>query len=72
MNLLAEKIQLTKMLLETEDKSLISEIKDLFKRHAQQDKLPQHVTEGIERGRQQLKNGDYVHFDDIKKELEKL
>ena len=59
MNLHAEKIELAKMLLETEDKSLIKEIKALFKIREKNfwDELPHHVKDGIKRSKEQARNG---------------
>lgn len=67
MNLQAEKIELAKLLLETDDKSLIKEIKALFKSREKDfwDKLPQQVKDGIKRGKEQARNGMVTPHDEI-------
>jgi hypothetical protein len=59
MNLLADKIELAKLLLETEDKSLIREIKVLFKKREIEfwDELPSFVKEEIKKSKEQTVNG---------------
>lgn len=55
MNLQAEKIELAKRLLDTNDLGLIQEIKAVFhKKEAEYwQALPDHVKQGIKRGQQQ-------------------
>ena len=59
MNLLADKIELAKLLLETEDISLIRDIKDLFKKREKQfwDELPHHIKEGIIKSKEEAAKG---------------
>ncbi|MBC8053116.1 MAG: hypothetical protein H7Y13_08625 [Sphingobacteriaceae bacterium] len=74
MNLQAEKIELVKLILDTEDKSLIGEIKNLFKSREKDfwEDLPEHVKAGIRRGQEELRNGKFIPFEDIQKELDEL
>ena len=73
MNFHVEKIELAKMLLETEDKSLIKEIKVLFKTHEKDfwNELPQHVKNGIKKSREQAKNGLVTPHDEVMKKYAK-
>lgn len=73
MNFHLEKIELAKMLLETEDKSLIKEIKALFKTHEKDfwNELPQHVKDGVKKSRKQAKNGLLTPHDDVIKKYAK-
>jgi hypothetical protein len=74
MNLQAEKIELAKMLLDTEDKKLIQQIRDLFKSKSKDfwEELPAHVKQGVERSRKQAAEGQLIPFEQILKELESL
>lgn len=59
MNLEAEKIELAKRVLETEDANLLLQIRYLFEDQDELtwDKLPEHVKEGIERAEIDIDNG---------------
>ena len=73
MNFHIEKIELAKMLLETEDKSLIKAIKILFKAHEKDfwNELPQHVKDGVKKSREQAKNGLLTPHDVVIKKYAK-
>lgn len=62
MDIQAEKIELVKLLLETEDTALLNDIKALFQSHEKDfwSTLPRHVKDGIGRGKQQARNGQVV------------
>lgn len=59
MGLETEKIQLAKMLLETEDRSLIKEVRDLFRGREKDfwDEIPEYIKEGIRKSQEQAKSG---------------
>lgn len=72
MNLQAEKIELVKLILDTEDKNLIGEIKNLFKSRDKDfwETLPEQVKAGIRKGQEQFRNGDFVSYEEVKKRLD--
>lgn len=74
MNLQAEKIELMKLILDTEDKTLIGEIKNLFKSQEKDfwETLPEHVQAGIRKSQEELRSGKGIPFEDIEKELNGL
>ena len=72
MNLQAEKVELAKMLLETDDKSLLKDIRSLFSRKEGTTNLPQFVIDGIRESQEQLRNGKGIPYSEIKKELDRL
>jgi len=59
MDLQAEKIELMKLLLETDSEEIIAQIKSVFKREEYDfyDDLPEHVKESIQRGLDDVKEG---------------
>jgi hypothetical protein len=61
-----------KLILDTEDKNLIGEIKNLFKSREKDfwEDLPDHVKAGIRKGQEELRNGQFIPFEDILKELD--
>ena len=60
MDLQSEKIELVKLLLETESREVINEIKAVFKKQGNDfyDDLPQHVKDSIERGLKDIEAGE--------------
>lgn len=74
MNLQAEKIELVKLILDTEDINLISEIKSLFKSREVDfwETLPEHVKAGIREGQEELRNGKYYTLEDVEKDLDAI
>ena len=73
MNIQAEKIELAKMLLETDDEKLLEQIKNLFEKREKDfwEDLPNHVKEGIENSLQQAKEGLITPHADVMKKYEK-
>jgi len=69
MDIKAEKIELAKMLLETDDQVLIEEIKALFKSHHKDFwvDLPEHVKKGTIEALQQIENGNFTTLEEVKK-----
>jgi predicted transcriptional regulator len=64
MDLQTEKIELVKLLLETESREVINEIKAVFKKRGNDfyDDLPQYVKESIEKGLKEIEAGEvYEH-----------
>jgi hypothetical protein len=74
MNLEAEKIELARRVLETEDANLLSQIRFLFDDQDQLtwDKLPDHVKKGITEAKKQEENGEGLSYSDVKKHISKL
>ncbi len=74
MNLQAEKIELAKLILDTEDKSLIGEIKKLFKSRERDfwEDLPEYVKTGIRKSQEQLRRGEGIPYEDAMKRLDKI
>jgi hypothetical protein len=72
MDLQAEKIESAKMLLDTEDETLIQQIRALFKIRKKDfwEELPEYVKQGVQKSRQQTKDGQLIPFEQILKELE--
>ena len=69
MDLQTEKIELAKRLLETEDESVLLQIKEVFDSHEKDfwNDLPDHVKAGIERGRKQAAEGKLTPNDEVMK-----
>lgn len=70
MNLQSEKIELVKLLLETESREVIDEIKAIFKKQGNDfyDDLPQHVKDGIEAGLKDIEEGNLHEHDWVMQE----
>ncbi|HZY35222.1 MAG TPA: hypothetical protein VFE53_01160 [Mucilaginibacter sp.] len=73
MNLQTEKIELAKRLLETEDESVLLQIKEVFESHDKDfwRELPEHIKAGIERGRKQAAEGKLTPHDEVMKKYAK-
>jgi len=71
MDIQAEKIELVKMLLNTEDEAIIKKVRALFKRKDKDfwETLPENVKEGIEKSRQQANEGQLIPFEQIIDEM---
>ena len=67
MDIQLEKLELIKLLLETENPSIIESIKDIFKKEKKDfwDELSQEQKDEIELGERQIDNGEYVNFEDF-------
>lgn len=75
MNLEAEKIELAKRVLETQDANLLMQIRSLFEDYEELtwDKLPDHVKEGIKRGEADIEHGRiHTHEEVMKKHAKYL
>ena len=59
MNIQTEKIELVKRLLDTDDESVIQQVKEVFETHEKDfwNDLPEQVKAGIERSRKQAEAG---------------
>ena len=73
MDIQAEKIELVKRLLDTDDESVIQEVKDLFTSREKDfwNDLPEHVKAGIERSRKQAEQGLLTPHEDLMKRYAK-
>ena len=73
MNLETEKIELAKLVLETEDANLLLQIRYLFEDQDELtwDKLPEHVKEGIKRAEQDIENGRVHTHEEVMKKYSK-
>ncbi|SMC52823.1 hypothetical protein SAMN04488524_1034 [Pedobacter africanus] len=71
MDLQTEKIELIKLLLDTEDETIIQKIRALFNAEKKDflTELPKHVKQGLERSRKQAKDGQLIPFEQIVTEL---
>ncbi|HVS93610.1 MAG TPA: hypothetical protein VHE59_16340 [Mucilaginibacter sp.] len=69
MNIQAEKIELVKRLLDTDDESVIQELKNVFTSHEKDfwSDLPDHVKAGIEHSRKQAEQGLLTAHDEVMK-----
>lgn len=70
MNLQAEKLELMRMILETENPSLLESIKKLFKKEFKKDfwvKLPENQREEILDGIADVEQGDVVDYEELMK-----
>lgn len=70
MNLQAEKLELMRMILETENPSLLESIKKLFKKEFKKDfwvKLPENQREEILGGIADVEQGDVVDYEELMK-----
>ena len=68
MNIQAEKIELVKMILETDNPSILSSIKKMLKKESKKDfwdTLPQSQREEIMKGIEEIENGEIVDYDDF-------
>ncbi|HJP62898.1 MAG TPA: hypothetical protein VJ844_05620 [Mucilaginibacter sp.] len=73
MDIQAEKIELVKRLLDTEDQSILAEVKHVFESHEQDFwiDLPEHVKRGIERSKKQAEAGLLTSHDEVMKKYAK-
>jgi|WetSurMetagenome_2_1015567.scaffolds.fasta_scaffold117866_3 hypothetical protein len=72
MNIQAEKLEIVKMILETENPSLLESIKKLFKKAAKADfwdTLPKDQKEDILKGIEEIEKGDMVDYEDFMKKF---
>jgi hypothetical protein len=73
MDLQTEKIELAKRLLETEDESVLLQIKEVFESHDKDfwHELPEHVKAGIDRGQKQVAEGKLTPHNEVMKNYER-
>jgi hypothetical protein len=71
MNIQTDKIELVKRLLDTDDESVIRQVKDIFESHEKDfwNDLPGHVKAGIEKSRKQAKIGSFTPNDNVIKNM---
>ena len=70
MNIQAEKLEIMKLILETNNPSILESIKGLFNRSKTGDfwdTLPQDQKEDIMQGINEIENGEIVDYEDIMK-----
>ncbi|MBN1183976.1 MAG: hypothetical protein JXB49_16910 [Bacteroidales bacterium] len=68
MNIQAEKLEIMRMILETENPSILDSIKKIFKKHASRDfwdTIPQSQKDDILQGIKEIENGDVVDYKDF-------
>ena len=67
MDIQLEKKELMKLLAETENPSIITEIKKVFQREKKDwwDELSSEQKEAIEEGERQIENGEFVTFEEM-------
>ena len=68
MNIQAEKLEIMKMILETDNPSIIDSIKKIFKKQGNidfWDTIPQSQKNDILLGIQEIENGDVVDYDEF-------
>jgi len=73
MDIQAEKIELVKRLLDTDDESVLQEVKNIFESHEKDfwNDLPEHVKKGIERSKKQADAGLLTSHEDVMKKYAK-
>ena len=74
MNIQAEKLEIMKMILETDNPGILESVKRLFTKEPLKDfwtELPQEQKDEIIIGLQEIENGDTVNYDDFLKEHKK-
>jgi hypothetical protein len=73
MNLIAEKLELAKRLLDVEDEGLLLQIKQVLDNDGKDfwDDLPENVKQGIERAKKQAAEGKLTPDDEVMAGLQK-
>jgi hypothetical protein len=74
MDIQAEKIELVKLILSTDDTGLINKIKSLFKDKEENwwNELPLSVKQGINESIEQANRGEFISYNDVKREVSAL
>ncbi|SNB29617.1 conserved hypothetical protein [Flavobacterium psychrophilum] len=69
MNIQLEKLEIIKMLVETNDSSIIESIKKIFKSEKKDswEELSEEQKTEIEEGERQIEKGEFFHYEDIMK-----
>ncbi len=68
MNIQAEKIELMKLILETDNPSILSSIKEILKKESKKDfwdTLPQSQKDEILKSIEEIENGEIVDYEDF-------
>ncbi|WP_340152276.1 hypothetical protein [uncultured Marivirga sp.] len=68
MNIQAEKLRIMKMILETDNPTILESIKNLFVKQPESDfwtTLPENEKEDILKGIEELEKGEVVNYDDF-------
>jgi predicted transcriptional regulator len=71
MDLQTEKIELVKLLLETENQSVLDEIKAIFQKQGHDffEDLPQHVKNSIEAGLKDIDDGNVYEHEEVMQDI---
>ena len=74
MDIQADKIELAKLILSTDDTGLIDQIKSIFKNKEENwwDELPASVKLGINKSIEQADRGEFIPLAEVKKEVSAL
>lgn len=74
MDIQAEKIELAKLILSTDDTGIIKKVKALFKRkdEDQWNSLPASVRQSINESIEQANRGEFIALDKVKEEVSAL
>lgn len=74
MDIQAEKLELAKLILSTNDKGLIDQVRSLFKAKDENwwNELPINVQKGINESIEQANRGEFISYDEVKKEVSAL
>lgn len=74
MDIQTEKIELAKMILNTNDKVLIDKVMALFKEKEDDwwDELPVSIKIGINESIEQADRGEFISYDELKREVSDL
>lgn len=70
MNIQAEKLELMKLILETENPSVLESIKSIFRKESKKDfweTIPQYQKDDILQGIQEIENGEIIDYEDFMK-----
>ena len=70
MNIQAKKLELMRMILETDNPSILDAIKKIFKKQGKQDfweNIPLNQKEDILKGIEEIENGEIVDYEDFMK-----
>jgi hypothetical protein len=71
MNIQAEKIEIMKMILDTDNPSILESVKNIFKKSTTVDfwdTLPQEQKEDILQGIKDIENGEIIDYEDFMKQ----
>jgi len=71
MDLQTEKIELVKLLLETDNQSVLDEIKAIFQKQGHDffEDLPQHVKNSIEAGLKDIDDGNVYEHEEVMQDI---